>query len=70
MDRTEETYVNNLDILVNNFARPLKSNPNFGLTQEDASDMFMNIEILYELHKDLLDSLKALHINPLQLLPC
>jgi len=55
---TESTYVNSLRYLIDAFAHPLKSNPNLGLAQVDATILFSNVEIIAMLHGRLLADLQ------------
>lgn len=56
---TEQTYVRNLGILVNQYAIPLRNDPKHGLTRDQANTLFSNVETLQQLHGVMLADLKA-----------
>lgn len=56
---SERSYVNALDVLVNKFARPLKTSDKNGCTAQQSALMFSNVEILYSFHKKFVVELEA-----------
>jgi hypothetical protein len=56
--QTEQDYIRNLDILVQKFSVPLKLDANNGLSQQQASGIFSNVEIILMFHKAFVAELK------------
>eukprot|EP00475_Leptophrys_vorax_P039926 TRINITY_DN7314_c0_g1_i2.p1 TRINITY_DN7314_c0_g1~~TRINITY_DN7314_c0_g1_i2.p1 ORF type:complete len:548 (-),score=137.87 TRINITY_DN7314_c0_g1_i2:28-1638(-) len=56
--QTEQDYIRNLDILVEKFSVPLKTDPNHGVSQQQASGIFSNVEIILMFHKAFVGELK------------
>ena len=54
---TEKSYIESLRILIEKFMNPMKT-LDFGLTQAQISNMFLNIEVIYQFHTRFITELE------------
>lgn len=59
---TERSYVNQLEIIVNEFLNPLRTRQELGISPAQVSLIFSNVEIIYKFHKFMLSEFESVPI--------
>lgn len=63
----EKVYLENLNILINQYLKPIQAQTDLNFTSNDISVIFMNVEELHNIHSLFLDLLNSSLSNPIKI---